>query len=846
MKLRRMRRALPRLLGPSTLLAALSIAPSVEADGSIVAPAAAGQQALAVRASEKGITARVCAGAGECSADGGVRIEVGPDVAPLLGRARVTKVALADGKSVARVDVPGAQEPASWVALVAAPLAGKGSEPVVLFSGWTGMSKGEHGEGRSAVVIEERLAKGSRVVIGERREDVTICGRPTVVAASEIDPASMSIARRASIQNITPEERAKAVKIAASRLSAAPPPGGVRLLRATAASSAVEKKFAAITDGDPATAWLENKPGDGRGEFVSFSSASDVGVRSIEITLLPEADGAAPKTLFLASTDALIEVSIPDAPERKAGGVYEVKLPAEMKTSCLALVLEDAYAARGDKNARVAVAEVIARSSLGDLDPEALVGALAGGGERAKAAAALLARGGSAATRSALAGYAKLDAEGKALALSVIDAAPCSESAAFFTALLGAETSVDRARGAKSLERPVDPDEEPEVAHALDRIRRCGRASALPLAELVGGASDRARILAANELSLVAPAESVPVLLDAIPKASDVVRRALRAALAHAAKSDRSRAALAAELALDRYKARPLVARIDLLRAAAPRLSAIDGASAAFDSVATPGADFRTRFLLLSPAAELARSGDARAEAFVRAAISKDPDAHVRARAAEVAGHVAALSSDLVGALGDPEPRVREGAITGLALALSSGAKPTDAMSSAIAARLASDPWTFVRSPAASALGLLPSGASTDGALAAALSDASAEVRGRALDALGAHKASAFAPQIRERSEDKEESVEVRARAILALASMCDAASIDAWTTLAHRAVRPFDERDRRLGSAAVAALGVIHPKDLDARLAPLLAKDAPSSARELARAALSARGECK
>jgi len=88
--------------------------------------------------------------------------------------------------------------------------------------------------------------------------------------------------------------------------------------------------------------------------------------------------------------------------------------------------------------------------------------------------------------------------------------------------------------------RAVDREEDPETAHALDRIRRCGRASAPALAELVGSASERARVLAAGELALVAPAEAVPVLLDAIPKVGEAIRRELRTALSHAAKSDRA------------------------------------------------------------------------------------------------------------------------------------------------------------------------------------------------------------------------------------------------------------------------------------------------------------------
>jgi len=140
----------------------------------------------------------------------------------------------------------------------------------------------------------------------------------------------------------------------------------------------------------------------------------------------------------------------------------------------------------------------------------------------------------------------------------------------------------------------------------------------------------------------------------------------------------------------------------------------------------------------------------------------------------------------------------------------------------------------------------LPAGAGVDAALAGALGDGSPDVRGRALDALGAHRATAFADAVRERQDDAEEQVEVRARAILALGAMCDTRGIAAWTKLARSAKAPTDERDRRLGGAAVAALGMVRPADLAQRLAPLMEKDAPPGVKELARAAMSAKSACR
>ena len=86
----------------------------------------------------------------------------------------------------------------------------------------------------------------------------------------------------------------------------------------------------------------------------------------------------------------------------------------------------------------------------------------------------------------------------------------------------------------------------------------------------------------------------------------------------------------------------------------------------------------------------------------------------------------------------------------------------------------------------------------------------------------------------------------MRARAILALGAMCDASAVDLWTRLALRAKSPIGKHDQRLGSAALAALGSVHPRISPARLAPLLDKDTPHGLRETARAALSAAPQCR
>ncbi|MGK4007114.1 HEAT repeat domain-containing protein [Sorangium sp. So ce1036] len=846
------------LLGALTSTAATASA--APGGASLSLPAAKGQQALAVQIDARGIVARACAGA-PCAADGGEALPVPADVAPLLGGARAAAVTLAGGRQLAKIEAPASGAPAagSWVMLLAAPLAGKGTAPVVLWSGWTGVSTGEHGEGRSDAVVVEPLGNESRVLVGQRREDVTICGRQALVGAREVDPRTMTLVKGASVQNLPARERGAARKVAAERREAEAAAPGFRLLRPTAASSAIGRRFAEIADGDPTTAWSEGKAGAGRGEFVSFSSADEVGITGLGLRIKPPdgvQGGAAPRTLFVATPDRLFEVSLPEDAWVKESAGYEVKLPEEIRTSCLAIVLDEAYAPRGASagggdgrspaapDVRVTIAEVTARTAFDGQAPAALVAALAGGGERARAAAALLARGGPEAVAAAIAGYDELDAAGRQLAVGVIDAAPCATQIPFFTAqLASASAAAAPRRGGRAARSEADP----ELRHARDRIRRCGRAAAPALAEVVKGGVAAAKVAAARELALVAPAEAIPALLDALAGARGEVRRELRAALAAAARSERALAAVEEEVRIDRLRARPEDAQLDLLRALGPALGRVKGGGAAFQALASAqGAPFPRRYLLQAPAAALARAGEARAEAYLRASLRKDADAHVRLRAAEVAADVPALANDLLAAVSDPAVRVREAAIVALSRAASAGTRLPAGAAEALAARLGADPWTFIRGGAARALGAIPATPAGDRALVGALADRSPEVRRHALDGLGAHRATAHIEAVRDRAEDKEEDVEVRARAILALGAMCDTSSVDLWTRLALRAKAPVGERDHRLGSAALAALGAVRPADLKARLGPLLARDTPHGLREMARAALSAAPQCR
>jgi HEAT repeat protein len=231
---------------------------------------------------------------------------------------------------------------------------------------------------------------------------------------------------------------------------------------------------------------------------------------------------------------------------------------------------------------------------------------------------------------------------------------------------------------------------------------------------------------------------------------------------------------------------------------------------------------------MVGPVASLARAGDAASSARLAKTVTGDPDDAVRAHAAESAGGIGGAPSmvlaAVLAAIDDRAPRVREAAL--ITIAAIAGAKPAPPVD-AIAARLASDEWTFVRAAAAAALASFAPDARVDAALAQALGDRAPTVRAQAIAALAAHGARGAAKAIRERLDDPHEELEARIAAARALATLCDQASVDSLTKLAINGALPMAKEDEiTLGLEAIKALGEMRPADLAKRLAPLSASD--------------------
>ena len=813
------------LAGIVAMLVAGWSAASRAADDGIVAPAGGGQAMLAAKWLGGGLAYRACAQAPCAPGTGDPVVQLPLGVA--AQNVVLETIAIGGGRRAIYAHSP------SFAALLAA-VPGGAPEGKVLWSGAVGFNKGEAGEqyGDWLEVTEPDEQKNVRVLLGEVREDISICGRPSILSPKVLDPKDLAF-KGARVQRLKRDERDRAPVLPATAGAPAVVQGG-QILQGATASSGIGNP-GAVTDGDPETTWSEDRGGAGAGEFLRMNAPEQVAITSVSIIVRPPTKevpkGAAPRKLWLATADALYAVAFADDPWAHAGTSYDVKFPAPLKTRCLSVVLDEAHVKGTGADVSVTLAEITAHTEFdGKMDPVALAGALAGGQERARMAAALLSRGGEPAYEAVAQAYPQLDDRGRSLALEVIDTAPCSRSAPLYVK-------------ATEIGRPG------EVHHAVDRLTRCQREAAPALIGAIAGGPEKQKIQAAHLLSLVSPGQAIETLVPLLPQAKPGLRAEYRAALTKASQSPLAKEATAKKLA---DTSLPLVASIDLLRAATAQRRGNADASSAFARLAKPDADFRTRYLLLGPAAELAGVGDTRAEAYLVRALTSDTDSHVRARAGELCAELPSALEPLSRALADDDARVRDAALGSLVrLTDPGGAKVTrvwpPTLFPAVLKLLAAEPFTFVRAHAADALVGAPPGEGVDRPLAAAIGDPAPSVRARVIEALGRRRAQTHAGEIREVLENEAEVIDVRARAARALGRLCDQGAADRLTELARKAASPQATADSiTMATSATAALGQLNPPDLAKRLQPLAEKSAPRIALDMVRSAVGSTERCR
>lgn len=747
-----------------------------------------GLPALGLVAGETALFGRVCAAlpcrAEEAgAADGGsARIDVPERFRKGLRGAAFETVPIGRGRMVGYVTVTDPAEGDRWVAVVAASPDG----PKVLFSDVA--APGLDRTAREPKMLSPRAGSHeNELLLGERSETVHLCGRPTLLSPRVLDPRDLTW-KSVKVQQVGGAARASAVSLTLTK-SAEPAPFS-RLLSAVGASSALAAGPLAATDGDLTTFWSEARGSDGHGEFLVLRVPRDVPLTRLIISPLPLArlvpgagpapDLAAPRRAFLLSDDRVFRLELPE--EAVPGASYSVRFPEAVKTSCLALVLDEG--SRDGKGVAVTVAEVAAgtRWDDGKIDLDGLVGALAGGGEDARATAAILAGAGEKVLAAIEKGYPSLDDAGRVLALTVLDQLPCEDTAGTYARALSSKY-------------------EAESAHAAARLARCGRRAAKPLLAIVADPKDPARFRAAEELSVLAPDLLLPLLARRGGEESPAVRKALRSALVRAARAERAEAVVAALL----DDATLLPGRtLELLRATAPLLGKPELAAAAegaLQRVAPLDAPFDVRFLALGPAAILAASGSEKSLARLSAALA-EPDLRLRVEAVRALGSLPSQRQVVLGLVRDPEPRVRQALASALRVLDDKPAR--DALLSLLA-----DEWTFVRSAAFESLARVSADPAVDAALVAALSkERVPAAQARLVDAVGQRRLFAAGPPLLVLSGGDRTTLDVRVRATVALGRVCHTPAVESLVVVANRGLAPFAERDdATLGHAALAAL---------------------------------------
>ncbi len=718
----------------------------------------------------------------------------------VAGRAELSSVPVGGGRSIAhvRVSLPGGGR---WEALL-----GPGAE-APLFAGPTGYVRGAEGERTGERLDWIDRPDGSRtVVVSQIREDSRICGdESTPLYPRGLDAATMTL-RGATLQRLSASARAGAKHLVLTPLAGLPPAPRARLL-VPGGESTPQGAGARLVDGKPDTAWYEERPGVGQGEFVTLRAPAEVPIVRVALQIAsttPDKDAAAPRTLFLVTPGEIRELELPEGAS-KPGSSFEVRLEAPLRTECFSIVLGEAQG-YASKTPRVGVAEIVAYADFEEAPLEDTARLLAGGGPRAQSAAAFLKRTGAPGLAALEHVYSTLDAGGRALAVEVATgAASCEEGAGLLLLALG-----DKDREASRKGR--------------DRLERCGKGAAPALRRGMKSGDPGVRARSAELFGLLAPGEALGPLAEALGSGERAERSALRAAYGRAA-----RRAEAETLSRLLAGTRTDAARLEMLRALGPRLPELGApAEAALAALRASAQDMATRYLLAEPARELARGGKREPlEALLR-----DREGPVRARAAEMGTGVPGLEAALAQALADPEPRVREAALE----SLRGGVHFPEL---AVTERLAKDSWTYVRVAASHALAQASPTASAEQALSRALGDLSPLVKQAALAALGAHRATASAPAIAEISGDPSVPLDVRITATRALGAVCATGEVERLTRAANLALNPADEADLRIGLAAIDALGRIHPGDLARRLEKLRDKKVRAPLRGAADRAL-------
>ena len=826
---------LPSSAAPGTAHARAVTTPKSEAATPGVARthAGGGQAELVVGFDGHGTLRAVVCGTQPCALESGLDLELPATAAQFRTSSQLTIVPIGDARSAMVVKVPMGTPDQAWQAVIVG-VPGQ-PKPRVVFKGFTGYVSGDYGlrQGRQVQIVEASDDTNSRrILVGDLHEDLTLCRREALLSPQLLDPRTLEL-KPAKVQRLSLDERNKAAEIVAQPIKddhtspaqeATPASGGfsgkdARLLRAVGASSAVGWP-SALTDGDPETTWAENRGGAGRGEFVVMRALSDVPINAFDLLVRPAKkaipNGVGAEIVWLVTTHDVYKVRFADDPWKLPGTHFRIALPHPVITDCVALVTDSAFG-EGPKS-EVTFAELSVRSEFESASIENLVGALAGGGNRAEAAGSVLSSLGEPAFKAVEQKFDSLDEGGRRVALDVMDAGPCTTSTGVYVkALLGQYRE--------------------QHDHALERLRRCGDQAKAPLVSAVEGAKGKALVALTEALSEVAPGSAVVAIVNHLETAARW-RKSLREVLSRATQSEHAETAIREVLAMQDL---PLEAKIEFLRALDQRIS--DFAPASMNllmQMAQSGLDWQHRYRLVDPAQQLAPANLGVRDWLARL-MTSDESPYVRTEAVGSVRSPGLFKIELLKALEDPEVRVREAAAQALA------SRAGDFARAALYVRLRKDEWPMVRSASADALGAQAPDSSIDLQLAEALDDEAPMVRSHAIDALGHRQAFAQGSKILDHFQSRDENLTVRLSAARALGWLCYANAVSALSDRARTLKDPMlDAEQRSLAGVSLAALSRIDPSNLRDLLSPLLAqKGVAPSVKRMAESALQTTERC-
>ncbi len=602
-----------------------------------------------------------------------------------------------------------------------------------------------------------------------------------------------------------------------------------------------------IDDGDPRTAWVEDRSGFGRGEFITLRSG--LGPQQVEVIRIVPGHAASAsafsdhnrvKRLGLALGGRAFWIDIPVDPAETGAApdsAYWAVLPEPVSADCATVVIADVHPRRtARRNAGdTAIAELSLLTTL-DLSPLGAEASLA----------EMIARGDPHETTAAR----MLSARGQTATQALIDQANRSRSdepamlrirRALASVPAGAE---ELARGLR--EDSLSRGDQELFSRALAAM---GKPSIAPVAQLASdrGASATARERAIHVLGAIATPDALAPLVDAAGDGSRSLRRELAEAIAGRDVAELPLVVARAQEAqstppreADLWRAVGLMAR--RAPAGAERAAAARAIAARLENATS----YELRYRLLDAAGKLDEPAaiDAVAAA-LDASRSGDGDSEAvalrRVAVAALDGNrSSAVIAPLVACFGDRDPGVRERAVAALARQVSGD----DALDRALIARLDSDRWAIVRRAAAAGLGArCDRGAPRAALLAASKRETEdADVRRNALSGLVQCRAEGIGSLLIAIAAGRAQPFDVRTHALRLVGQLGDRAMapalIEQFTALRKRAWS--NEESARLAATAAGAMCKLGDR---AAIAPLTDAARDSTFPDVQAAALVALG---